>query len=112
MKHVTHQQTANPLDVFGMMGMQVPPFDLAEKTCRAWMAGAQAMQGEASAFLNARAGKDMAAMSEFAQCRTPTEALEMQARYASEAMSDYVAGGQRMFGLLTAAGQRGVDAIK
>jgi len=44
MKHATHEQMSNPLDVFGMMGMQVPPFDLAEKTCRAWMAGAQAGQ--------------------------------------------------------------------
>ena len=44
----------------------------------------------------------------------PSTALVLmaQARYASEAMSDYVAGGQRMFGLLTAAGQRGVDSNK
>ena len=46
----------------------------------------------------------MAALSEWSQCRTPTDALEMQARYASEAMADYVAEGQRMWTLMTAAG--------
>ncbi len=50
-------------------------------------------------------GKDMAALSEWTHCTTPTDALEMQARYASEALADYVAGSQRMWGLMAAAGR-------
>ena len=103
MKH--DAQVANPMDFYGMLGMQTPPFDFAEKACRAWLDGAQSMQAEASEFVSARAGKDMAALSEWTRCKTPTDALEMQARYASEAMSDYVTGSQRMFKLLTGAVQ-------
>jgi len=110
MKHVA--QVANPMDFYGMLGMQAPPFDFAEKACRAWVDGAQSMQAEATEFVNARAGKDMAALSEWTRCKTPTDALEMQARYASEAMSDYVAGSQRMFRLLTAAVQLGTQTGK
>ena len=112
MKHNAHAQTIVPMDVYQMMGMQAPPFDYAEKACRAWIDGAQSMQAEATEFVSARAGKDMAALSELARCTSPTDALEMQARYASEALSDYVAGSQRMFMLLTAAGQRGAAVAK
>ena len=112
MKHNAHGQVAGPMDVYGLLGMQVPPLDFAEEACRAWVDGAQSLQAEATEFVNARATKDMAALSEWARCKTPTDALEVQARYASEALSDYVAGSQRMFQLLSAAGQRGVAAAK
>ena len=112
MKHVMHAQFENPLDVYKMMGMEAPAIDYAEKACRAWLDGAQSMQAEAAEFVSARIGKDMAALSELARCTSPTDALEMQARYASEALSDYVAGSQRMFMLLTAAGQRGAAVAK
>jgi Phasin protein len=112
MKHSVHTQASNPMDVYGVLGMQVPPFDFAEKAYRAWLDGAQTVQAEATEFVSARASKDMAALSEWARCKTPTDALEMQARYASEALSDYVVGSQRMFRLLSAAGQRGDEAAK
>jgi len=112
MKHITHPQATDPMDAFALMGMQAPPFDYAEKACRAWLDGAQSMQAEATNFVSARAGKDMAALSELSRCKTPTEALEMQARYASEGMSDYATGSRRMFELLTAAAQIGVGAGK
>ena len=101
MKHDAH--VAKSMDVYGMLGMQAPPFEFAEKACRAWLEGAQSMQAEVTEFVSARAGKDMAALTEWTQCKTPTDALEMQTRYASEAMSDYVAGSQRMFKRLTGA---------
>ena len=110
MKH--NAQVANPMDVYGMLGVQAPPFDFAEKAFRAWLEGAQSMQAEATEFVSARAGKDMAALSEWTRCTTPTNALEMQARYASEAMSDYVTGSQRMFNLLTGAVERRAEAGK
>ena len=112
MKHDAHGQVAGPMDVYAMLGMQVPPFEFAEMACRAWVDGAQALQAEATEFVNARATKDMAAVSEWARCKTPTDAFEVQARYASEALSDYVTGSQRMLQLLNSAGQRGVGAAK
>jgi len=105
MKHNAHAQTIVPMDVYQMMGMQAPQFDFAQKACRAWLDGAQSLQAEATEFVNVRAGKDMAALSEWARCTSPTDALEVQSRYASEALADYVAGGQRMMKLLTAAGK-------
>ena len=63
------------------------------------------MQVEAAEFVNTRAGKDMAALTEWTRCKTPADALEMQTRYASEALADYVAGSQRMWKLLAASAQ-------
>jgi hypothetical protein len=105
MKHNAHAQAAKPVDFYTMMGMEAPQFDFAEKACRAWLDGAQVMQAEAAEFVNARAGKDMAALTEWTRCKTPTDALEMQTRYASEALADYVAGSQRMWKLMAASAQ-------
>jgi hypothetical protein len=104
MKHETHVEVATPGNVYTMLGMQPPTLDFAERAMRAWFEGAQSLQAEATEFISARAGKDMAALSEWSHCATPTDALEMQARYASEALADYVAETQRMWGLMTAAG--------
>ena len=112
MKHHAHAQVAWPVDVYTVMGMQAPPFDFAERACRAWLDGAQGMQAEAVDFVNARAGKDMAALTEWTRCTTPTDALEMQARYASEALADYVAGSQRMWKLMAATAQPGTGSGK
>jgi hypothetical protein len=105
MKHQAHASVAKPMDFYTLMGVESPPFGLVENACRAWLDGAQVMQAEATEFVNARAGKDMAALSEWTRCATPTDALEVQARYANEALADYVAGSQRMWQLMTAAGQ-------
>lgn len=112
MKHDTHAEVATPMNVYSMLGMQPPTLDFAERAMRAWFEGAQSLQAEATEFVSARAGKDMAALSEWSQCRTPTDALEMQARYAGEALADYLAEGQRMWTLMAAAGQRGAEAAK
>jgi Phasin protein len=110
MKHTVHPHVAVPMDAYGLLGMQPMPFEFAEKAYRAWLDSAQSIQAEAAEFASARAGKDIAVLSEWARCTTPTDALEIQARYTSEAMSDYVAQSQRMVRLLTAAGQRGIEA--
>jgi Phasin protein len=112
MKHVTHAQVAKPVDFYTMLGMHAPPPDYAERALRAWLDGAQVMQAEAAEFVSARAGKDMAALSEWSQCKTPTDALEMQARYAGEAIADYLAESQRMWTLMAAAGRHGAEVAK
>jgi len=110
MKLNVHPHVEVAKDAYGMLGMQPMPFEFAEKAYRAWLDSAQSAQAEAVDFVNTRAGKDMAVLSEWARCTTPTDALEVQARYASEAMSDYVAQSQRMLRWLTASGQRGIGA--
>ena len=112
MKHVTHAPVAKPVDFYTMLGMNAPLPDFAERAMRAWLDGAQVMHTEASEFVSARAGKDMVALSQWSQCRTPTDALEVQARYVGEALADYVAEGQRMWTLMAAAGQRGAEVAK
>jgi hypothetical protein len=112
MKHQAHAPVAKPMDFYTVMGMEAPDFGSVEKACRAWFDGAQMMQEEAAEFVNTRAGKDMAALSEWTRCATATDALEVQARYASEALADYVAGSQRMWRLMAAAGQPVGEARK
>jgi len=108
----THAQPNNPFDVWRMFGVEGSQFNFAETAFRAWLDGAQRVQAEATEFFNVRSGKDMAALSELIQCKTPAEALEMQARYAGDAMSDLVAQSQRMFALMSANAQRGVAIVK
>jgi len=105
MKHDAHQQDAGPFDFRTVMGVEVLPYTFAEDACRAWLDGAQFIQAEVAEFINVRAGKGMAALTEWTRCRTSADALEMQTRYASEALADYVVGGQRMWKLVAAAAQ-------
>lgn len=112
MKHVTHAEVATPMDFYTMLGMHSPPPEFAERAMRAWLDSAQVMQAEVTQFVSARAGKDVAALSEWSQCRTAADALEMQARYPGEALADYLAEGQRMWTLMAAAGQRGTEVAK
>jgi hypothetical protein len=97
MKHATH---VKPVDVYAMWGMPGLAFEDAGEACRAWLDGAQRMQVEAVDFFNDRIGKDMAMLSAWGRCATPTEALDLQARYSSDALTEYLAEGRRMFALL------------
>ena len=112
MKHDAHAVVAKPAEFCTMMGLPAPPFEFAARACRAWLNGAQEVQADATEFVNARAGKDMVALTEWTRCKTPTDVLEMQTRYASEALADYVAGSQRMWKLLAASAQPVTGAEK
>ena len=112
MKHGTHTEVPKPFDVTMLFGMPGQPFGDAETTYRAWLDGVKAMQAEAANFLNARAGKDMAALSDLARCASPVEALELQTRYATDALSDFVAEGQKMFGMASGIAYPGAQSGK
>ena len=99
MKHDTHAEVPKPFDVYALFGTPGLPFGDAEAAYRAWLDDAKAIQAEATEFFNARVGKDMAAFTDWVQCKSPTEALELQARYATDALSDYVTEGQKMLAL-------------
>jgi hypothetical protein len=102
MKHDAQPQPSAAAEVYPL---GVPAVDYAGRTMRAWLDGAQQLQEEAAEFLRTRAAKDMAVLSEWAQCRTAADALEMQARYANEAWADYVVGTQRLWDAALAAGR-------
>ena len=106
MKHAAQVKPAKvsrTADIPMMWGMPGPAFADTEKLYRAWLDGAQRIQGEAVAFFNDRVGKDMAMLSDCARCATAAEALEVQARYGTDAFADYVAESQRMFELMGGA---------
>lgn len=101
MKHNTNAHPVESQDVFKTWGMPGSPFQDVGDAYRAWFEGAQQVQAEAVEFMNERVGKDMAMLSDCARCTTVAEALEVQARYGSDAVNDYLAEGRRLFELLS-----------
>jgi hypothetical protein len=83
------QQIANLLQ----NGLQA---EFAEKSYRAWLRGAERVRSEALDLFNARIDKGIAAATDLARCATPVDALQVQARYASDAFNDYVVSGKRI----------------
>ncbi len=75
-------------------------FELAEKAYRAWLTGAGRIQNETLGFLNGRFEKGLEIARELSNCKTATEYLEVQAKYADSAMSDWLEEGQKMVQLL------------
>jgi hypothetical protein len=112
MKHAKHTEVPKPFDVAMLFGMPGQPFGDAEATYRAWLDGVKAMQAESAEFFNARAGKDMAALSGLVRCQSPAEALEFQTCYATDALSDFVAQGQKMFAMASGIGYSAAQSGK
>lgn len=100
MKHATAGAAPNPFDVRAMWDVNNGMLGSGDKAYRAWLAGATRMQSEASAFWNGRLGKDVEALSALGRCANPGEALEVQMKYARDAMADYYEEGQRMMRLM------------
>src|SRR6266498_3763690 len=71
-------------------------FELAEKAYRAWLASAGRIQNEALGFLNGRFEKGLAVARELTNCKTATDYLEVQAKYADSEMADWLTEGQKM----------------
>ena len=103
MRHATEAAATSPFDVRALWDMKNGSFGYGEKAYRVWLESATRMQTEAAAFWQGRLGKDVAAMTALGQCTNPGEALEMQMRYARDAMADYYAEGQRMMQLMNDA---------
>lgn len=102
---------ANPFDTRALWDMNAAALGPGGLALQAWMEAATRMQTQATAFWNARLGKDMAALTALGRCTTPAQALEAQMRYVREAMGDYYEEGQRMLRItrdaVTGAGARG-----
>jgi hypothetical protein len=74
-------------------------YELAEKTYRAWLAGAGRIQNEALGFLNDRLEKGLETARELGNCRTPNEYFEVQAKYTDREVTDWIAESQKMIEL-------------
>jgi hypothetical protein len=99
MRNPTQAPAANPFDVRALWDTTGGVLGYGQDAVQTWMTGATRMQTEAAAFWTGRVGKDVAAMTALAQCRSPGDAVEMQMRYARDAMADYYAEGQRLLQL-------------
>ena len=100
MKHAAAGAAPNPFDVRAMWDVNSGMLGSGDKAYRAWLDGASRMQSEATAFWNGRLGKDVEVLSALGQCANPGEALEVQMKYARDAMADYYEEGQRMMRLM------------
>jgi hypothetical protein len=110
MKHAAEAATPNPFDVRALFDMNKGMAAFGGDAMRTWLDGAAKMQAETTAFWTARVGKDVAAMTAFARCTTPAEAMELQTKYARDAMADYYAEGQRLMRFATDAAKQGMPA--
>lgn len=100
MRNATQVSAANPFDVRALMDAQGGAVAYGQEAAQTWMTSVTRMQTEAAAFWTGRLGKDVAAMTALAQCTSPGDAVEMQMRYARDAVADYYAEGQRMMQLV------------
>lgn len=65
-----------------------------------WMRNAARLQEESMHFARTRMQRNVEAATGFAACKTPSEMMAMQSRYASEMMSDYLGEGHKLVDLL------------
>lgn len=96
MRQATGAQAGNPFDVRTLWGANAATLGPGGDVWQAWIDAGIRMQTEATAFWNARLGRDVAALTALGQCTTPAQALEAQLRYVREAMGDWYEEGQRM----------------
>jgi phasin protein len=80
----------------GFLPLNGLPAELAEKSYKTWLRGAERVRDAAMELFNTRIDKGIAAATDLARCTTPVDALEVQTRYASDAFNDYVLGGKRI----------------
>src|SRR5512142_2170908 len=92
--------SGNPIDLRALFDVNGASLDYAEKTYRAWMAGAGRIQNETLGFLNGRLEQGLETARELTNCKSPTEYFEVQARFADRAISDWVQQGQKIARLL------------
>ncbi len=76
-----------------MWGMEPPSIDAVSKTYTTWF-------NEAWRFAQDRFTKDLQAATQLARCTNPTEALAVEAEFASKMAADYLAEGQKIVELI------------
>jgi hypothetical protein len=94
--HASKPVEVDPAYLFANGGM----IEYAERTWRTWLRGADRVRAEAADMLNDGWGKGAAAMADIAHCTSVAEALDVQTRYASTAIADWLSGSRRLTELM------------
>ena len=98
----TPEATQNGSDVQALFPWTGGSVQFAEQAYRDWLRRAETVQTHAMEFWNAELAKGIEAMNQMAQCTSAAEAFGVQTRYATEAMQDLFAEGQKVVEQLTA----------
>ena len=70
------------------------------------------LMNESARFLSERLQKDLDAQKALLACKTPAEVVEVQTEFFRKAMTDYSDEAQRMFKIMTGAGEEAVKEAK
>jgi len=76
--------------------LAAPSFELAERAYHNWLASTERIQSETLGFLSGRIEKILATARELGSCTNPGDYLVVQAKYAENALSDWLAESQKM----------------
>ena len=83
-----------------MWNMDPQSFEAVTNTYRAWFTQANRMRDETIRFVQKRFTKELEAAVQFSGCTNPTEALAVQAEFASKMAADYLAEGKKVAELM------------
>src|SRR5512141_274796 len=90
-----------PQQIDGMPAITQQSLDAMSHAFSGWLKNANRLQAEALRFLNDRFNKDVEMMSQFAHCKKPEEFFSLQAKLASNLVSDYTDESSRILALLS-----------
>ncbi|MFC4762890.1 phasin family protein [Dyella koreensis] len=78
----------------------------------AWMHDASKVQAETVRFLNERFEKDMALLTQFAQCKRPDEIAALQAKLLTSLVTDYMEESRTMLTLLGNVSKHNLEQVE
>lgn len=106
MRHAAEAADANPFDVRAMWNVNSGVMDACGRANRAWLDGVARAGAQTAAFWTGQVEKGVSALAEMGRCKDPGEVLAIEARYASDAMAECVAEGQRLMQLMAEIAQQ------
>lgn len=103
-KHTEHSPSAANA-AQAMWSQNGPSMDMFINAYENWTSDWARMQDESLRFFQRRMTCNLENATKLATCKSPAEALEMQMRFAGDALSDYMSEGQKMASLFSHATQ-------
>lgn len=103
-KHTEHSPSAADA-AQAMWSQSGPSMDMLLNAYENWTSDWARMQDESLRFFQRRMSCNLENATKLATCKSPAEALEMQMRFAGDALSDYMSEGQKMASLFSHATQ-------
>ncbi len=110
-KHTEHSPSAIKA-AQTMWSWNGPSIDTFFNAYENWAGDMARMQDESLRFLRRRMSRNLENATSLATCKSPADALELQMRFAGDAISDYMSEGQKMVSLFGRAAAQGVAETK